>query len=48
METFGEWQDYFDYFEVFIAQQLAKPDEPETDQPIVHADIGYGVTDASN
>ncbi len=45
METFGEWEDYFDEF---IKQQLAKPDEPETDQPIVHADIGYGVTDASN
>jgi hypothetical protein len=30
------------YFDQFIDQQLAKPDEPETDQPIVHADVGYG------
>ncbi len=38
--------DWYDYFDEFIAQQLAKPDEPETDQPIVHADIGFGGCDA--
>lgn len=40
--------DWWNYFDEFIEQQLANPDEPETDRPIVHADIGYGVTDASN
>lgn len=43
MQIPDDWRAYFDEF---IEQQLAKPDEPETDQPIVHADIGYGVTDA--
>jgi len=38
--------DWWAYFDEFIEQRLAKPDEPETDQPIVHADIGFGDHDA--